>query len=186
MLLWGFSFFRRSSTRKPAANRNALEVNPDKELLIDKQRVVTWFGKCAEVNEGKTSTEVNEGGEMNEGRKSTEVKEGEGEMRLHTKGAVQATPNEATFGSRGRRNGRPLSDFLSFYHLQGRNQGGFVGCRRTPLEPWQEHTFPEGHRLRVAVAVLPSTVRLLEYSTVATLGFVSHCTCSLAWVRGYM
>ena len=65
-------------------------------------------------------------------------------------------------------------------------RGGSLGADEPPSS--QERTFPEGHRLRVAVAVLPSTIRLLDYtySTVATLGFVSHCTCSLAWVRGYM
>ena len=74
----------------------------------------------------------------------------------------------------------------SIHIVRAVTRGGSLGADEPPSS--QERTFPEGHRLRVhvAVAVLPSTVRLLDYSTVATLGFVSHCTSSLAWVRGYM
>ena len=44
------------------------------------------------MNEGKTSTEVNEGGEMNEGRKSTEAKEGEGESETAHQGSSKGDP----------------------------------------------------------------------------------------------
>ena len=56
------------------------------------------------------------------------------------------------------------------YTVRAVTRGGSLGADEPPSS--QERTFPEGHRLRVAVAVLPSTVRLLDYSTVATLGFV--------------